>query len=55
MERHLGPAYAATWASQQSLPDLGHRTPTEALDAGVEAKEVWRAVHRALGLPPSDR
>lgn len=55
MEHHLGPAYAATWASQQSLAELGHRTPIEALDSGVAAKDVWRAVHGALELPPSER
>ncbi|WP_026257314.1 DUF3046 domain-containing protein [Actinopolymorpha alba] len=55
MEHHLGAAYARTWARDQVLAELGGRTVVEALDAGWDAKVVWRAVWRALELPPSER
>ncbi len=44
LEQAFGPAYAASVARDQVLPQLGGRTITEALDAGVETAEVWRAV-----------
>jgi hypothetical protein len=55
MDHHLGAAYARTWARDQVLPDLGERTVLQALDAGWDPKEVWRAVWRSLELPPSER
>jgi len=55
MDKHLGGGYAAVWADQQVLGELGGRTVTEALDAGVAPKTVWRAVWSALELPPSER
>lgn len=55
MESALGPSYATAWAHQVSITALGSRTAMEALDAGVEPKTVWRAVHDLLDLPPRDR
>jgi Protein of unknown function (DUF3046) len=55
MDRHLGPAYARTWAETQVLAELDGRTVTEALEAGESAKSVWRAVWAHLQLPPSER
>jgi hypothetical protein len=55
MEHALGAAYARTWAEQQVISDLGHRTVTEALEAGEPPKQVWRAVWARLGLPPSEK
>ena len=55
MEAALGPAYAHAWAGQFVMAELGERTAQEALDAGVPPKQVWAAVWRALGLPPSER
>lgn len=55
LDHHLGRAYAATWAEQFVIGELGHRTVREALDAGIPPKQVWRAVHGALELPPSER
>ncbi len=55
MEHALGPAYARTWAEQQVMGDLGHRTVAEALDAGEPPKAVWRAVWERLDLPASER
>jgi len=55
MESALGAGYARSWARQQVLPGLGERTVVEALEAGWDAKRVWREVHKALELPPADR
>lgn len=55
MEHHLGATYARTWARDQVLPELGERTVAQALEEGYPAKEVWRAVWRALELPASER
>jgi hypothetical protein len=55
MEHALGAAYARTWAQQQVISDLGHRTVTEALDDGEPPKRVWRAVWERLDLPPSEK
>lgn len=51
----LGPAYARSWADQYVIAQLGGRTASEALDAGMSPREVWRAVWSALELPPVDR
>jgi len=55
MEAALGPAYARAWAEQFVLGELGERTVSQALDAGVAPKTVWVAVWRALELPASER
>jgi hypothetical protein len=55
MEQHLGPAYADSWARDYVLDALGGRTVHQALDAGEDAKVVWRAVYAALQLPAGER
>jgi hypothetical protein len=55
MERALGAGYYEVWADQFVLSDLDGRTVRQALDAGVSPKVVWRAVHRVLELPASER
>ena len=55
MDEALGPAYARVWAETQVIGALGGRTVLQALDAGVEPKQVWREVWRVLELPPSQR
>jgi hypothetical protein len=55
MDRHLGPAYARTWAETQVVEELDGRTVVEALAEGEAAKTVWRAVWAHLQLPPSER
>ncbi len=55
LEHALGPAYARTWAEQQVLSGLEHRTVVEALEAGESPKQVWRAVWDRLELPVSER
>jgi hypothetical protein len=37
------------------LPDLGSRTPFQALDAGVDPQRVWDAVCREMRLPEDAR
>lgn len=48
-------AYAGHWAGHHVLGALGGRTANEALAAGESPKQVWLAVHEALGLPAADR
>ena len=55
MNRHLGEAYAVSYANDQVLPQLGGRTVREALASGEDVKGVWRAVVEALELPASER
>ena len=55
MERQFGKAFADTVARDQVLGDLGNRTVNQALAAGTDAKEVWRAVCDAYDLPPKVR
>ncbi len=55
LERQLGSGYARVWAEQQVLADLGGRTVVEAIDAGVNPKEIWRACWAALELPARER
>jgi hypothetical protein len=55
MDRHLGRGYARVWADQHVMSILGGRTASEALDAGEDPKNVWRAVHATRGLPASER
>lgn len=44
LEDVFGAGYAASVANDQVLPQLGGRTIREALDDGVHAVVVWRAV-----------
>ena len=55
MEEALGPGYARSWARDVHLAELSGLTAQEALDAGWDTKQVWRAVHAALKLPAADR
>jgi hypothetical protein len=55
MDQHLGDTYARSWASSQVVGELDGKTVDEALAGGQSPKNVWRAVHAALRLPPSER
>ncbi|WP_188780637.1 DUF3046 domain-containing protein [Marmoricola endophyticus] len=55
MDAALGSSYSRVWASQQVLPGLEGRTVSQALDAGVDPKRVWRAVWDRLELPDRER
>ncbi|GAA1161501.1 DUF3046 domain-containing protein [Nocardioides aquiterrae] len=55
MDDALGPSYARSWADMYVIGDLGGRTASEALAAGVPPKEVWESVWRVLELPATKR
>ncbi len=55
MEAHFGQSYAHSWASDTVLSELGGQTVKQALAAGVETVDVWRAVWKHEGLPARDR
>ncbi|MFI0234986.1 DUF3046 domain-containing protein [Streptomyces sp. NPDC016845] len=55
MADHFGPGYADTFARDHVMTGLGGRTVHEALDAGWEAKDVWRVVCAAMDVPAGKR
>lgn len=55
MERHLGPAYADSFANDYVIEALGSRTVHQALDAGYDTRVIWRAVCDVLQLPDRER
>ncbi|MEV0323149.1 DUF3046 domain-containing protein [Streptomyces sp. NPDC050658] len=55
MADHFGVGYADSFASDHVMAELGGRTVRQALDAGWEAKDVWRAVCTAMDVPAERR
>ncbi|MBQ0824922.1 DUF3046 domain-containing protein [Streptomyces tagetis] len=55
MTDHFGPGHADTFARDHVMTELGGRTVHEALDAGWDAKEVWRVVCTVMHVPPERR
>lgn len=55
MADHFGPVYADSFARDHVMSELGGRTVHQALDAGWNAKDVWRGVCRAMEVPESRR
>jgi hypothetical protein len=55
LEGEFGPARAASLARDHVFSALGDRTVEEALEAGIEPREVWLAVCDAYEVPPSRR
>ncbi len=55
LEEAVGPAYARSWAADHVVTSLGGLTVMQAIDAGVETVDIWRAVHATLALPASTR
>lgn len=55
MYAHFGETYAESFATDHVMSELGGRTVREALAAGWEAKDVWRAVCVSMGVPESKR
>ncbi len=55
MESHFGDTYAHSWASDTVLAELDDLTVKQALAAGVETVDVWRAVWRYERMPASER
>jgi DUF3046 family protein len=54
MEERFGAAYARSLAADYRLPGLGS-TIDDALAAGVEARDVWRAVCAEFEMPAALR
>jgi len=46
---------AAALVADLSLPSLGGRTATEAMDAGVPPRDVWFALCEEMDVPESHR
>ncbi|OLT14578.1 hypothetical protein BJF78_18385 [Pseudonocardia sp. CNS-139] len=55
MDTEFGPVRAAAVARDHVFADLGGRTVDQALEAGIEPREVWRAVCVAYDVPPARR
>jgi hypothetical protein len=55
MADHFGETYADTFARDHVMAELGGRTVHQALDAGWEARAVWRAVCTAVEIPHEKR
>ncbi|MBB1252583.1 DUF3046 domain-containing protein [Streptomyces alkaliterrae] len=55
MAAHFGASYADSFARDHVMSELGGRTVYEALEAGWEAKRVWRAVCVAVDVPAERR
>ncbi|MDA9913017.1 DUF3046 domain-containing protein [Candidatus Nanopelagicales bacterium] len=55
MEAVLGPQYAASWAADHHIEELGDRTVLVALEQGDSVQVVWRAVVRTIDVPPALR
>jgi hypothetical protein len=55
MNEHFGEAYADSFARDHVMTELGGRTVHQALHAGWEAKDVWRAVCAAMDVPAARR
>lgn len=55
MADHFGASYADSFARDHVFSELGGRTVYEALEAGWEAKDVWRVVCATMEVPPHKR
>ncbi|MCG7424673.1 DUF3046 domain-containing protein [Kocuria rhizophila] len=53
MSHEFGAGYCRVLADDLVLSEVGERTATEALEAGVDPKSVWFAVCRAQDVPES--
>ncbi|HEY5050844.1 MAG TPA: DUF3046 domain-containing protein, partial [Acidothermaceae bacterium] len=55
MRQHFGATYAASFAHDFVLSELGGRTIDQALAQGVDVQEIWRAVCRTVEVAPKLR
>lgn len=51
MDEHFGAVYARSFAHDHVMSELGGRTVDQALEAGWEAKDVWRVVCQVMAVP----
>jgi hypothetical protein len=55
MEGEFGAARAASVSHDHVFAELGGRTVEEALEAGIDARDVWLAVCNAYDVPRARR
>ncbi|MHA6626058.1 DUF3046 domain-containing protein [Pseudonocardia sichuanensis] len=55
MEGEFGAARAAAVSRDHVFAELGDRTVEDALEAGIEPREVWKAVCNAYDVPAARR
>ncbi len=55
MEGEFGAVRAAALSRDHVFAELGGRTVEEALEAGIEPREVWKVVCNAYDVPPARR
>jgi hypothetical protein len=55
MTQEFGEIRAEMLARDHVFSSLGNRTIDQALDAGLPAKEIWRAVCEVFEVPPERR
>lgn len=53
MDDEFSPGYSRVLARELVLAEVGDRTASEALRAGVDPREVWLAVCRVQDVPES--
>ena len=51
MDAVFGPEYARSWARDFSLSALHGRTVMQAIDAGIDTREIWDAVCGVVEVP----
>lgn len=51
MDAVFGPEYARSWARDFSLSALDSRTVMQAIDAGIDTREIWDAVCGVVEVP----
>ncbi len=51
----FGPGYGRALTREQVLGALGDLTPVQALDAGIQPRDVWHALCDAMDVPDKDR
>ena len=49
----FGAGYGQALMTDLVLADLGNRTPKEAIAAGLPPRDVWIALCKETGVPPS--
>ena len=55
MSQEFGEIRAEMLARDHVFSSLGNRTVDQALEAGLSAKEIWRAVCEVFEVPPERR
>lgn len=51
MDAVFGPEYSRSWARDFSLSALNGRTAMQAIEAGVDTREIWEAVCGVVEVP----